>query len=116
MNYASLTALEERMGAQAYAAWLAETPNPQAELEGCEARMLACILPMHPRSEAQKQALARAVYAQLHWEIKSGLPEGVESFSVGSFSAKLEGASPRLCREARAILLGAGLLCREVTC
>ena len=115
MNTASLSGLEKRMGAEAYAAWTAEAPNAQAGLEGCEARLLGCILPNQPRNEAQRQALAAAVYAQMNHEIQSGVPEGVESFSVGSFSAKLE-AGRALCREARAILLNAGLLCREVVC
>lgn len=115
MNFVSLVWLEERMGADAYAAWLSETPNARAELDGCAARVLSCILPCRPRTEAQERAFADAVYAQLHHEIQNGMPEGVESFTLGSFSVKA-GARAALCREARAILLNAGLLCREVIC
>lgn len=115
MRNASLSGLEGRMGAEAYAAWISETPNAQAELTGCAARVLSCILPCRPRTEEQRQAFADAVYAQLHHEIQNGMPEGVESFTLGSFSVKA-GMRPSLCREARAILLNAGLLCREVPC
>ena len=116
MYTVSLSALEARMGAGAYSAWLAQTPNPQAELDACARRVLAAILPRRPRNETQGQALAAAVCAQLNHEIQCGVSEGVESFSVGSFSARLC-PRPALCREARAILLDAGLLCREVaTC
>jgi len=117
MTYASLSGLEGRMGAGVYARWMNDTPNAQEELAGCEERVLACILPARPRNAAQAGALERAVYAQLNWEFTSetgGVPEGVKSFSVNGFSAQLESGRFPLCREAKSILLNAGLLCREV--
>lgn len=123
MVYVSLTGLESYMGAEACAAWRSETPNAQGELEHCETRLLAMILPARPAGAAQIEAFSRAVYAQIEHEARpacrqmADMPEGVKSFSVNGFSAALDGARPRaLCENARAGLLGAGLLYRGVKC
>lgn len=112
--HASLAGLEQTMGAEAYAAWLSKTPNPQGTLEGCEARMLAFILPNSILSDDQADALCRAVYAEI-CEGMQDVPVGLTRFSIGDFSAELTGKSGP-CALSRAILLGAGLLYRGVPC
>lgn len=113
MMYADLNGLAAYMGEGAYEAWLGAHTNAIGEVEDCEARILACIMPMQPRTEAQTAAFSRAVYAQMTQDWVRGVPPGLKKFSLGSFSAELDGGSD-LCPTARALLLDAGLLYRGV--
>lgn len=68
------------------------------------------ILPRTPSEDPA--AFERAVAAQdAHCADENGVPAGVESYSVGAFSAKLTKKSA-VAPEARAILAAAGLLYR----
>lgn len=98
-------------------------------LHDCAARMMAYIMPNHPRNGEQKTAFKRAVFAQLLFELSPGnaqlneMPTGVKSFSVNGFSATMQdGANTAdnpfgtagICAVARSELLYAGLLYRGV--
>lgn len=113
MMYVSIAGLEAHMGGERFSS----LPDPAGALESCEARLLALILPNVPVNDEQIAAFSRAVYAQVEHELaQEPLPEGVKAFSLGSFSATLDGKSRPACETARAILMNAGLLYRGVQC
>lgn len=125
MRYASMDGLREYMGDEAFAAWQNAHTNAERELERCEKRILAYIIPNSPECSGQIEAFTNAVYAQIAADFQAvasmgELPEGVTSFTVNGFSATLKGSSGDvvssggICRDARAELLCAGLLCRGV--
>lgn len=125
MKYASMDGLREYMGDEAFAAWHNARTNAERELERCEKRILAYIIPNFPECSGQVEAFTNAVYAQIAADYQAAtsmgeLPEGVTSFTVNGFSATLKGnsgdvvSSGGICRDARAELLYAGLLYRGV--
>ena len=128
MKYASMDGLREYMGDEAFAAWQNAHTNAECELERCEKRILAYIIPNTPGCAVQVEAFTNAVYAQIAADSKTAvsmgdIPEGVTSFTVNGFSATLKGgsgdvvSSGGICRDARAELLYAGLLYKGVaTC
>ena len=107
----------------------ASFPPPEAEeIVAMERRMLAYIFPGTPRGAAELAAFSQAVLCQIAHEKTlaagtggSPAPAGVESFTIGHFSMRMEpgAANPRLtpktlCPQAYGILLRAGLLYRGV--
>lgn len=125
MKYASLDGLREYMGDEAFAEWQKRHANAERELERCEKRILAYIIPNSPVCSGQQEAFTNAVYAQIAADNKAAasmgdIPEGISSFTVNGFSATLKGSSGDavsaggICRDARAELLYAGLLYKGV--
>lgn len=94
------------------------------DVEGCETRVLAYIAPRVPATDEETAALANAAYAQLAHELSTNLAgvsdmavAGINSFTVGKFSAQIGTASRGMfpvgiSPNTRAILYTAGLLYR----
>lgn len=90
-----------------------------ADYESVEARLKAYIAPNAPQTSEQNDAFEQAVEAQAEYESAAGggIPEGVQAFSIGDFSATMAGASggsgytrATLSPHAWAILFNAGLI------
>ena len=87
---------------------------------GMRERLTAYLLPRRAETAEERAAFERAVAAQAEYEQRAGLgdvPEGVQSFSIGDFSATLgmggqgEGYTrDSLCSVAWSILKNAGLI------
>lgn len=88
--------------------------------DSVQARLTAYIAPNTPRTKAQKEAFDNAVDAQASYEKSmqaQGAGEGIESFTLGDFSAKLKNPAAQaqytqdaLHPYAWALLFNAGLL------
>lgn len=109
----NLEGLQAYLGEEAYALWLGERMYPKTELQCQLNRILAAIIPRQPRTEADCAAISQAAYAQTRFDWEN--PEGLEKMRIGSFSVERR-PLPEICKEARAILLRAGLLYRGVEC
>lgn len=89
-----------------------------AYYESVEARLRAYIAPNAPQTAAENDAFEQAVEAQAEYESAAGgVPDGVQSFSIGDFSATMAGGSggagytrSTLSQHAWAILYNAGLI------
>ena len=108
-----MTALTEKYG-----------DSLERELLGCEARLLAYILPREPMNDEQIAAFCKAVYAQMLYENSkqnaqlADMPAGIASFSVNGFSASFGDKATSntlrfgMCNTAWSELLLHGLLYR----
>lgn len=102
-------------------------------VENMKARMLAFIFPNKPVTVEQVTAFEQAVMAQLVYEqnnapegealaVLKSLPNGVESFTIGTFSMKFDGSYNKnetlskstVCPQAYWLLLDSSLLYRGV--
>lgn len=118
-----------KVGLEAYLAEWGESAADGAEglLPSVERRLLAFLVPSAPQTQAQKDSLARAAYAQWRHETRSktaapSMQNRLRSVKLGEFSATLDGGVGNeqalfehgLCGEARACLIDSGLFYRGV--
>lgn len=126
--YTDAQGLEQYAGATAFDRLLGAVDMPiERALERVETRLMAYIAPNEPACDVQREAFARAAYAQILYEHDDAqkqlrdMPSGVKSFTVNGFSVSLDGARAGampygIAPEARAELLLSGLLYKGVDC
>lgn len=109
-----------------------DTPTPE-EVEMMRDRMYTYIFPNEPRTDEEKNAFEKAVQYQIAHEKSASLdqsgveainslPDGVSSFTIGTFSMDFgDGLKKKtkldrdtICQYAYSVLLRAGLLYRGV--